>query len=551
MDFKRIGLILATSIVGLILWTKWHQEYPTLPPNHSSPTTAKQNSHQPQSGGGKATGKGKPHAGGKHGVNPPSPGVVKLKTDTLALNIDLQGATISQADLRKYSNSLSDPTSVDILHNNYALKNSINGSFDVKGNLNPVNAIYRVKHQDKNSLLLEANPAKGLVIDKQYSFTPGSYSVKIATTVHNNSTSPWVAQFSHSIQRDNPGKSQHFNGASYSTATDAYEKLSYSDMDKSDLAVKSKDGWVAMQQHYFLSAWVPQQNTIQQLFSKTSAYRGSTLYNIGALSKPFTIAAHSSHVYTSQFYVGPENTIALKALAKNLDLTVNYGWPSIISKFLFWVMNGIHSVVGNWGWSIILITVLIKIVLYYPSAKSYRSMARMRDVAPKMKILQERHKDDRQALSQASMALYKKEKVNPLGGCLPILIQLPIFIALYHLLGASVELRQAPFVLWIKDLSVKDPYYVLPVLMGASMFLQQMVSPKPADPTQAKMMMLLPVGMTIFFMSFPAGLVLYWLTNNLISVAQQTFIMKTFNVKEADKKKRYKERDKRKRKSKT
>ncbi len=546
MDIKRVGLLIATSVVGLLLLMKWRQDYPPVAPNQHKIAVAQPSSSDSKSSGDKKT-----------PVIQQDQKLITFKTNSLSLQINSNNANIVNAELLKYPSSLTDSHPAEILctdgnsnycNGHYTLNNRLYASSDSSGTLSPVDLNYSITSQKPTSLELSAQTKSGQVVDKTFTFTPDGYSVNVTTKITNNAASAWPVQFHRYIERINPGKAKNFNGASYSTDKESYEKLDYSDMDKKLLTVKSDTGWVAMQQHYFLSAWIPEQSNLQEIYTSKSNYLGDSLYKIGTKSKLVTIKPQSDYIYKSKLDVGPENTAALSALAKNLNLTVNYGWPAIISKFLFYLMHKIHSVVGNWGWSIILITLLIKIALYYPSAKSYRSMARMRDLSPKLKLLQERHKDDKQALSQATMALYKKEKVNPLGGCLPILVQLPIFIALYHLLGASVELRQSPFIFWIKDLSVSDPHWVLPILMGASMLLQQKLSPKPADPMQAKMMMLLPVVMTIFFLHFPAGLVLYWLTNNLISVAQQTYIMKTFDVKDADKKKRYKDRAKRKKK---
>jgi YidC/Oxa1 family membrane protein insertase len=552
MDIKRVGLLIATAVVGFLLVMKWHQDYPANGTSHSNGGNVQHNKKKSSPKAKSDSDAGQPsHQGSRSG---PRLKPITFKTDTLGLSISPNNAEIVRAELLKYPVKLDDQQPVVILCTGenckglYTLNNKLYGSKDDSDDLSLLNLKYSEESQTATSLVLKATTPTGQQVTKTFTFTPNDYSVKVSTQINNLTATAWTAQFARSITRSNPGKDKHFNGASYSTDKESYEKLDYSDMDKKSLSIKSPSGWVAMQQHYFLSAWIPEQKNLQSIYTAKHDYRGDSLYEIGTKSKPVTIDAHKKYTYSSTFYVGPENTMVLAGLAKNLNLTVNYGWFAVISKFLFYILNHIHSVVGNWGWSIILITILIKCVLYYPSAKSYRSMARMRDLSPKLKSLQERHKDDRQALSQATMGLYKKEKVNPLGGCLPILVQLPIFIALYHLLGASVELRQAPFIFWIKDLSVKDPYWVLPILMGASMLLQQQLSPKPADPMQAKMMMLLPVVMTIVFLNFSAGLVLYWLTNNLISVAQQAYIMKTFNVKEADRKQRYKDREKRKKK---
>ena len=246
---------------------------------------------------------------------------------------------------------------------------------------------------------------------------------------------------------------------------------------------------------------------------------------MGYLSQPIALAPNATTTFNATLYVGPEIATNLTPLAKGLDLTVDYGWLWPISKFLFWLMSKIHHYIGNWGWSIIAVTIIIKIAFYGLSNKSYFSMAKTRDLQPRIKALRDRHGDDKQSMSKAMMELYRKEKINPLGGCLPMVIQIPVFIALYYVLIESVELRQAPFILWIHDLSVMDPYFILPVLMGLSMFVQQKLSPPAPDPMQAKMMMFLPLIFTVFFCTFPAGLVLYWLTNNCASVLQQWIVM--------------------------
>ena len=295
-------------------------------------------------------------------------------------------------------------------------------------------------------------------------------------------------------------------------------------MAEDNLSLNTKGGWVVMQQHYFLSAWVPNEQQINHYYTSVSP---NDVYTIGFLGPQLNVAAGDKLVTKTKFYAGPQLTDRLHSIAPNLDLTVDYGWLWFISMGIFWLMKKIHLVIGNWGWSIILVTICIKAVFYKLSATSYRSMAKMRKLTPKIQALKQRFGDDKQKMSQETMKLYKKEKVNPFGGCLPILIQIPFFIALYYVLIESVELRQAPFIFWIHDLSIKDPFYVLPLLMGISMLIQQKLSPPPPDPMQAKMMMLLPIVFTVFFLNFPAGLVLYWVCNNTLSILQQWYVMRT------------------------
>jgi YidC/Oxa1 family membrane protein insertase len=280
----------------------------------------------------------------------------------------------------------------------------------------------------------------------------------------------------------------------------------------------SKDGWAAIVRHYFVAAWVLEQGVSREYFTRP---RENGLYAVGVIVPVPEIAPGSIGHIGSRLYAGPQNQERMAELAPGLELTVDYGWLTIIAAPLFWLLSAIYQWVGNWGVAIILLTVIIKLFFYPLSAASYKSMAKMRVLAPKLQKLKETYGDDRQRMQQAMMEMYKTEKINPLGGCLPIVVQIPVFIALYWVLLGSVELRNAPFILWIHDLSAKDPYYVLPILMGLSMIVQSWLSPTPPDPVQAKIMKIMPVVFSVFFFFFPAGLVLYWLVNNILSIAQQ------------------------------
>lgn len=279
-----------------------------------------------------------------------------------------------------------------------------------------------------------------------------------------------------------------------------------------------------MIQHYFVSTWVPGEDEVNALYARAVPSDLGDEYLIGLHSESRQIAAGSSGEFSTRLWVGPKLQAELSEIAQGLELTADYGIFTFLSKPLFWLLDKIHAFVGNWGWSIVILTILIKLAFFKLSATSYRSMARMRKVAPKLQALKERYKDDKQRMNQALMDLYKKEKINPLGGCLPILVQIPVFIALYWVLLESVELRQAPWWLWVQDLSSRDPYFILPILMGVSMFVQYKLNPPPMDPVQQKIFMALPFVFTVFFAFFPAGLVLYWFTNNLFSIAQQWYI---------------------------
>ena len=291
---------------------------------------------------------------------------------------------------------------------------------------------------------------------------------------------------------------------------------------EADLDRTITDGWAAMLQHYFLGALIPPAGVAEHFYTKTLS---NARYVIGMIAPSWrTVADGESGTFSTRLFIGPKLQDQMREVATGLELTVDYGLLTVLAQPLFWLLKTINNLVGNWGWAIVIVTLIIKLVFYKLSETSYRSMANMRKLTPRLQSLKERYGDDRQKLNQAMMELYKKEKINPLGGCLPILVQIPVFIALYWVLLESVELRQAPFMLWIQDMSSPDPYFILPLLMGASMLIQQKLNPAPLDPIQAKVMMVLPIVFTVFFAFFPSGLVLYWVVNNILSIAQQWVI---------------------------
>ena len=311
-----------------------------------------------------------------------------------------------------------------------------------------------------------------------------------------------------------------YTGMAVYTDKEKFQKVDFTDIAKGKTSYpkKSDDGWIALLQHYFLSAWLPANNTPREFYTQRL---DNGLYAAGVIVSLGTIAPGASGSLTVPLYAGPQEQDKLSQLAPGLELTIDYGWLTVIAKPLFWFLQWLHHWVGNWGAAIIVLTVAIKAAFYPLSAASYRSMARMRILAPRMQRLKEQYGDDRQRLNQAMMEMYKTEKINPLGGCLPVVVQIPVFIALYWVLLASVELRHAPFIWWIDDLSTADPYFVLPLLMGATMVFQTSLNPEPPDPVQAKVMKIMPIAFSIMFFFFPAGLVLYWLINNILSIAQQ------------------------------
>ncbi|GAB2926456.1 membrane protein insertase YidC [Rheinheimera gaetbuli] len=374
----------------------------------------------------------------------------------------------------------------------------------------------------------------GLQIEKRFTFTAGHYDVRVEYFIHNQSNEVKTVQpYQHLVQSIDNGESASmmmpiYRGAAFGTATERYSKYDFDDMAEKNLLEATTGGWVAMLEHYFVSAWIPDQQADNQLYSMVRNGQGV----IGAKGPAVNIEPGAQISLGSTFYAGPKTQDNLAKLANGLDLTVDYGFLWFISQPLFWLLTLIQGFVVNWGVAIICITIIVKGVMYPLTKVQYESMAKMRNLKPKIEELQARYKDDRQKMGPAMMELYRKEKVNPMGGCLPMLIQMPIFLALYWVFVESVELRHAPFMLWIDDLSALDPYYVLPVLFGASMFLMQKLTPmQVTDPMQQKIMMWMPVAFSVFFLWFPSGLVLYWFVSNLISLAQMLYIYKGMEKK--------------------
>ncbi|MGB1200057.1 MAG: membrane protein insertase YidC [Cognaticolwellia aestuarii] len=471
--------------------------------------------------------------------------LVTVTTDVLTVKIDTQGGDIVEVTLLDYETEQGSGIPFTIMQNGqmkYIAQSGLTGANGVdrivKGR--PIYSTTATEYQlaDGQPLTVELNftMEDGLAVTKQFVFNPASYQVEVNYTVTNNTSSPasiqMYAQLKQSSYVDSSsGLIPTYRGAAYSTTEERYEKYDFDDIADANLNKMTQGGWVAMLQHYFVSAWVPSKDAANQLYtSYTSA--GDAV--IGFKAPAINIDPNSSANASATFYVGPKDQEALENIAEALDLTVDYGFLFMISQPLFWLLLQIQSLVGNWGIAIIIITIIVKGGMYPLTKAQYTSMARMRELQPKMTALKERFGDDRQKMSQAMMELYRKEKVNPAGGCLPILIQMPIFLALYWVFLESVELRHAEFGLWLTDLSSKDPYFVLPVLMGISMFIMQKMTPITAqDPMQQKMMQYMPMIFTVFFFWFPSGLVLYWFISNVISIIQMKIIFSGMEKKKA------------------
>lgn len=550
LDYLRFGLyalLVAILLLMYQLWDKEHSAKPALATPAQTETVNTNNNYIPD-----VTSALKPATTVTQGSvatsSTVSPHLIHVKTDVLNVTIDALGGNIVGVDLLEYPESLHSKQSYALLNNlsdtRYIAQSGLLGASapdSSKGQaLYTTEKTNYVLEQGQKELQVKLSwkNQEGVIVDKIFTFKPNDYKIDLQYLINNQSKQAWDGNmYLQLMRKDTPPDSTGsgltnmatYFGAAISSPKKPFEKISFKDMTKQDLNQTITGGWAAMVQHYFVSAWVPEKNVISQYFSRVT---NDGLYIIGNIGPKLTAAPGATASATAQFYAGPAIADKLEKVAPGLDLTIDYGWFWFISVIIFWMMQKIYSVVGNWGWSIVLVTLVIKLMFYHLSAKSYRSMSALKKLQPKITALKEKLGEDKQKFTQATLELYKKEKVNPMSGCLPILIQIPVFIALYWVLIESVYLRQAPFILWIQDLSTKDPYYVLPVLMGLSMLLQQKLSPPPPDPMQAKVMMLMPVVFTVLFINFPAGLMLYWFVNNTLSVLQQWYIMHSMDKAE-------------------
>ena len=392
-----------------------------------------------------------------------------------------------------------------------------------------------LKLADRYVELIWQDKSKKIKVLKKITLKEDDFVADISYEISNNSSKDWVGRAYNQLRRSKPTEGRSWITPSFFGAAfyedDSYKKVSFDEISDSQMAEQISGGWVAMMQHYFVSAWAGKEGENSLFYTKEIKGKNGTEYSIGMRSEPIFIEPEQTANFSRTLFVGPKLQKNLEKVSPGLDLTVDYGMLTFLSKPLFWLLDKIYSFTANWGWSIILLTILIKVLFYKLSETSYRSMAKMKKFTPKIQTIRERYADDRQKLNQAMLEMYKQEKINPLGGCWPILIQIPVFIALYWVLLESVEMRHAPFILWIDDLSSKDPFYVLPLLMGVSMYIQQKLNPTPPDPVQAKVMQFLPIIFTAFFAFFPSGLVLYWVVNNILSIAQQWKIVRTIEGK--------------------
>lgn len=547
MDVKRLLLLIPLAVLAYLLVVQWNQDYGQVNPEPDAPsliTSEGPRSSDPDddeesltapSGEKGAASMDSELPGAASSSTDSSRDLVAVSTDVLDVRIDPQGGDIVYAALPQHKLTRDSKRPFVLLSDSDTRSYVAKSGLQLEGqqgriSFTPERTEYRLEDGEDTLVVDLSADVDGVEVIKRFTFDRDDYAVDVSYHVANNREESITARFIGQLARDNsPDPTsgvamgmKSYLGAAYSSPESRYDKIDFEDIQDGKFNNRDVEGgWVAIIQHYFASAWAPPQNQ-QNLYYATIDSRSR---NVAAFAGPTqSIAAEGESTVGAKLYMGPKVQERLEEVAPNLRLTVDFGWLWFLANPLFWLLDKIHDVLGNWGWSIVVLTVMVKLALWPLSAKAYKSMAKMRKLGPEMQRLKEQYGDDRQKMSQEMMKFYQKEKINPLGGCLPILVQMPVFIALYWMLLESVELRHAPFVFWIQDLSVKDPYFILPILMGASMFVQQLLNPTPPDPMQAKIMRILPVVFTFFFLWFPAGLVIYWVVNNVISIVQQYVI---------------------------
>jgi YidC/Oxa1 family membrane protein insertase len=535
MENQRALLFAALTFVLFLIWQAWQDDYvnneSTAPQTVSTPA----NIDVPDTtGASEAISSVVPNTEPQKQVT--SRRNVKVNTDVYSLEIDTKGATIHQLDLLQYPLEKGKEEIVNILNHEQPKIFMVESGL-ISNQIDSPNH-HSVWTTDKNEYTLTDNRMDvpfyweneaGVKVVKTYTFTKGSYRVDVSTRIENNSSDTIETREYVQLKRNGFTEAKQnsmiitFTGGVLYNEEDKYQKIDFDEFQDKENSRDAVGGWLAYIQHYFVVSWVPQSNDVYRYYTKEVE---PGLYVIGAFSPNKRIFSGESETFSTSLFAGPKIQKQLDEVGEGLGLTVDFGKLTIIADPIFWLLSQFYDLVGNWGVAIILVTLTIKALFYKLSEKSYRSMAQMKLVQPRIVTLKERYGDDKQKLNQAMMDLYKTEKINPLGGCLPILVQIPVFSALYWVLLESVELRQAPFMLWMDNLSAPDPFFILPVLYGITMFIQQKLNPAPVDPMQKKIMQSLPVVFTAFFAFFPSGLVLYWIVNNVLTIAQQSFIMR-------------------------
>lgn len=527
MNSKRSLLLLGFLMISFLIFIQWQADFYAQPqeqtldsPEHNTVNNA---DVIPESSSPvisqKTTGK-----------------IITISNDVLQIKINTQGGDVIESDMLKYKKELNSDKPFQLLQDDdlsYVAQSGLVGRDGLDNQA--TRPIYNIQgdnfniQPNQNEIKVPLTFKKGdLIVTKTFILKKGSFAVNVDYSITNKgnkvvSLQPYGQIKYNSLHSTSGLTNVTYTGAAYSSSNTNYKKYSFDEMTKNNLNITTKAGWIALLQHYFVSAWIPNQDDENQFYSRV---KDGVAY-IGFRGEAVEIAPNQTKTIKSMLWTGPKLQKEMADVANHLDLTIDYGWAWFIAKPLFWLLTWLHSVVQNWGVAIILVTMVVKFILYPLTKIQYVSMAKLRLLAPKITELRERFADNRQKLNQEMMQLYQKEKVNPMGGCFPILLQMPIFIALYWTFIEAVELRHAPFFGWITDLSAPDNYFILPILMGASMFLLQKMSPSPVtDPVQQKVMLAMPIIFTVFFLFFPSGLVLYWLTSNIITILQQKLIYK-------------------------
>jgi len=548
-DIRRTVLWVVFTMSLVLLWDGWqkHNGHPSM----FSPAPAKPAAAASAPAGGVPASAALPAATAAAGspgvpattVQAPASETVEIRTDVIKATLDSQGGSLVRVELLKHKDE-TDPSGNVVLLKRSAGHTYVaqTGLVGIAGAPNHLNAMTvqpgaRELAEGAQELVVrfESPEMGGVKLIKTYSFKRGDYAVSVKHEVQNLSAAPLSPQLYVQLMRDGsagPGESSFyatFTGPAVYTDKAKFQKLDFKDIEKNkaEFEKSSSDGWVAMVQHYFASAWLRNAQSPREFFARKV---DNNLYTVGMVFPMGQAAPGASVSAEDLLFVGPQEEKKLAVLAPGLELVKDYGWFTILSKPLFWLLDQLHKLLGNWGWAIIALVVLLKIAFYWLNASAYRSMAKMKAVNPRIMELRERLKDKPQQMQQEMMRIYREEKVNPIGSCLPIFLQMPFFIALYWVLLSSVEMRHAPWILWITDLSAKDPYYILPVLMTVTSLFQVWLNPAPPDPVQAKMMWIMPLAFGVMFFFFPSGLVLYWLVNNILSIAQQWMINKQMGV---------------------
>ena len=541
MDNIRLILLTALCLVVLLIWQAWQKDYgtvkaPQIASTQPSPEgPEKERTDVPAAPTPAATPPGTTQPDAP--LSDPAQ-LIHVRTDVLDVVINKQGAVMEQVKLPTYPVAADRPNEPFVLLQNTPERYFVaQGGFRSNQPAPDHHALYEAKAseyalregEDQLEVTLRWHSPEGLQVSKVFTFRRGTFLVHLRYEIKNEGTDPWSGRMYAQLQRntatESGGMIYTYTGVAVSSPEKRYEKMDYEDMVEIPIERDIAGGWAAILQHYFLGALIPDAKTPYHYYSLVP--KDSDRYVVGMLGPELQVPAGGEAVTGIDLYVGPKLQHVLEGLAPGLELTVDYGFLWFFGQPIFWLLEKLHGLTGNWGWAIVLVTVLVKLLFYQLSAMSYRSMAKMKKLTPRMTALRERYGDDKMAMNQALMEMYKEEKVNPFGGCLPILVQIPVFIALYWVLLESVELRQASW-FWIKDLSTPDPYFVLPLLMGVTMVIQYKLNPTPTDPIQQRIMQTLPVVFCVFFAFFPAGLVLYWLANNVLSIAQQWMINRQY-----------------------